>query len=109
MEPPVSETNQPALPKSAKVNWPLVFALLLSPAVLALVGALLDLDTLAVACPFGGSLISGLIFGVIMARRFGKALLARVLLGICCAAIFGCLTLGLACVGCALGGGFKVD
>ena len=109
MESPAPETNQPGPPKSAKLNWPLVFALLLGPAVLALSGALLNLDTLAVACPFGGSIVSGLIFGVIMARRFGKAVLARVLLGICCAAIFGCLTLGLACAGCALGGGFKVD
>jgi hypothetical protein len=109
MEFPAPETNLSEPPKSGKVNWPLVFALLLGPAVLALVGALLDVDALAVACPFGGSLISGLIFGVIMARRFGKGVLARVLLGICCAAIFGCLTLGLACVGCALGGGFKVD
>src|SRR5215467_8036642 len=103
------ETSHPEPPKAAKVNWLLVFALLLGPAVLALVGALLNLDTLAVACPFGGSIISGLIFGVIMARRFGKAILARVLLGICCAAIFGCLTLALACAGCALGGGFKLD
>jgi hypothetical protein len=109
MEPPAPETSPSAFPKSAKVNWPLVFALLLGPAVLALTGALLNLDTLAVACPFGGSIISGLIFGVIMARRFGKAVLARVLLGFCCAAIFGCLTLGLACVGCAFGGGFKLD
>jgi hypothetical protein len=108
MEVPEAQTSKPQPPNRAGMNWPAVFVLLLGPAILALAGALLKLDTLAVACPLGGSLISALMFGAMMAR-FGKTLLAKILLGILCAAVFGCLTLGLAFGGCALGGGLKLD
>jgi hypothetical protein len=109
MEVPEFQTSKPEAPNRAQLNWPAVFVLLLLPAALAFTGALMNVDALAIACPLGGSLISALIFGDMIGRRFGKTLLARIVLGIACAAVFGCLALGLSFGGCALGGGLKFD
>jgi hypothetical protein len=94
---------------STRFNWFLVVALLTGPAMLALIGALLKLDAVATGSPLVGGLISGLFFGVTMARRFGNTILVKVLLGLCCGAVFAGLTLGLGVTGCALGDGFKLD
>jgi hypothetical protein len=108
MEVPEFQTSKPEAPNRAQLNWPAVFVLLLLPAALAFTGALMNVDALAIACPLGGSLISALIFGL-MVTRFAKSVLVKVLLGILCAAVFGGLTLCLAFGGCALGGGLKFD
>jgi hypothetical protein len=102
------DANGPAA-KAARFNWLIVIALLTGPAMLALIGALLKLDGLATSSPLVGGLISGLFFGVTMARRFGKTILVKILLGLCCGAVFAGLTLGLGVTGCALGDGFKLD
>src|SRR5258705_10069169 len=108
METPQPEPGPSNGPKRAGLNWPLIIALLIGPAVLALIGALTKNDAIATGSSLGGGLISGMIFGVLMARRFGKSVLSRIVLGLCWAVVFGILVVGISFLGCSIGG-FKLD
>ena len=57
----------PSLPP-APMNWWIFFAILLAPAVLALLGSLVKVEALSVASPLFGGPIAGIICGIRLAR-----------------------------------------
>src|SRR6476660_2946545 len=86
-QPETAASSRPA-PAPAGVSWLIGIGLLLGPAILALIGAATKIDALAIACPLAGGVISGIIFGIMVARRFGKTVLSKLLLGLVCAVVF---------------------
>ena len=99
----VSSSTHPSLPP-ARVNWWIFFAILLAPALLALVGSLLKLDDMSVGSPLIGGPIAGIICGILLARRFGRTVGVRVGLGFLFVALMGFLSFALGFTGCMVGG-----
>lgn len=89
---------------STKINWLIFSALLLTPAMLALVGALGKIDGLAVGSPLVGGGIAGLLCGIQLAQRVGRTSATRLGLGFLFVGVFGCLSCFLGFFGCVLGG-----
>jgi hypothetical protein len=85
------------------LNWLLILALLIGPAVVAFLGASTHLDWLAVASPLIGGLVGGLYCGIRVARRYGKSAFGKILIGLILSAVVGCVIIGIGLVGCALG------
>ena len=86
------------------MNWWLFFAILLLPAVLALISSLLKLESLSVAAPLFGGPIAGIICGILLARRIGRTTATRIGLGFSFIALFAFLSFVLGFVGCTVGG-----
>lgn len=93
----------PLLPP-VPVNWWIFFAVLLTPAVLALLGSLQKIDGLAVASPLIGGPIAGIICGILLARRIGRTTSGRIGLGFLFVALMGFLSFVLGFTGCMVGG-----
>ncbi len=94
----------PALESSTKINWLIFFAVLLAPAVVALLGAMGKIEPLAVGSPLVGGGLAGIICGIMLGRRVGRTSAARVLLGILFVGVFGCVSFILSFFGCLMGG-----
>ena len=94
----------PALESSTKINWLIFFAVLLAPAVVALLGAMGKVEPLAVGSPLVGGGLAGIVCGIMLGRRVGRTSAARVLLGILFVGVFGCVSFILSFFGCLLGG-----
>lgn len=107
-EPSPIESPPPAAPLRRRVNWLLVFPLLLAPAVLSLLAASAKSDGLAIGAALLGGGLAGIICGVHIARCVGKTSGARVLLGFVFCGVLGFLSFCLGFAGCMMGG-FKMD
>lgn len=94
----------PAITSSARINWLIFFAVLLAPAVVALLGAMVKSEELAVGSPLVGGGLAGIICGIMLGRSVGRTSAARVLLGILFVGVFGCVSFILSFFGCLLGG-----
>lgn len=93
----------PPLPRP-RINWFLFLGCLLTPAVLSALGALGKSDGLAIGSVVFGSLVAGVICGVLMGRRFGSNPGARVGLGMLFTCVFGAVSFVLGFFGCMAGG-----
>ena len=107
------ETIQPEAPASGREERPevsrlLVAGLLLCPTILGLIGAMAKSDALAIASPLVGGGISGIVSGILLARRFGKTARSKILPGIVFSAVLAVVSFGSGFFGCMLGG-FKTD
>jgi hypothetical protein len=69
--PPAVPPTEPEAPKR-RLNWLLLFLVLLAPAVLTFIGADAGVDGLAIAAPLLGGGIAGLACGVRLALPLGK-------------------------------------
>ena len=97
----------PSLPP-APMNWWIFFAILLAPAVLALLGSLVKVEALSVASPLFGGPIAGIICGIRLARRVGRTTQTRIGLGFLFVVLLGFLSFALGFTGCMVGG-FKMN
>jgi hypothetical protein len=97
----------PPLPP-VPVNWWIFFAILLAPAILALIGSLLKVDGLSVGSPLIGGAIAGIVCGILLARRVGRTTPTRIGLGFLFVALMGFLSFALGFTGCMVGG-FKMN
>ena len=94
----------PEVVPPATANLLIFFAVLLAPAVLALLGALGKIEGLAVGSPLVGGGIAGIICGIMLARRVGRSTGSRIGLGILFVALFAFVSFTLSFFGCLLGG-----
>ena len=98
----------PEVVAPATSNLFIFFAVLLAPAVLALLGALVKSEGLAVGSPFVGGGIAGIICGIMLARRVGRSTGSRIGLGILFVVLFAVVSFTLSFFGCLLGG-FQIN
>ena len=98
-----SLSANPSLPP-VPVNWWIFFAILLAPAVLALLGSLLKVEALSVASPLFGGPIAGVICGILLARRIGRTTPTRIGLGFLFVVLLAFLSFALGFTGCMVGG-----
>lgn len=94
----------PEVVPPAASNLLIFFAVLLAPAVLALLGALVKSEGLAVGSPLVGGGLAGIICGIMLARRFGRSTGSRFGFGILFVALFAVVSFTLSFFGCLLGG-----
>jgi hypothetical protein len=84
-QPPEFPFNSPDEPRE-KINWACFFVVLLAPAATTLIALFLNLESLVMLLPFGGSLIAGVVCSSMLARGSEASFRTRALRALALAA-----------------------
>ena len=105
---PASETGSTKPPlQSAKIYWPVFFAVLLAPAFVTMLSAMLDHAPNQSVSPaiglFGGA-AAGIACGIMLGFRLGSTGLERIVVTLLLCLILAVVDITLSCFGCQAGG-----
>lgn len=104
MENTSPEISSPEAAAFPKFPWRIMAVIQIGIALLALLGSLTKVETLAIGSALFGGGVGGIVCGVMAGGRIGKTPGSKVAIGILFAILFFCLSLGLCFFGCMLSG-----